>query len=850
MSGGFVSSSNPSTDDVEVFGADEDERRRDCGGNEPPPLPLGVHEIWQDGIQRVDGALVAALDVRPLNLDLLAERQLGEAVAALEQLLSSLPYPVQILLRNRAFDPAAHLSDVARRWTPGWCDKIDRRRRLLGAPGRASESDAGQPVTYTDAVRAAHGKWHLREVRCVVLLAVEAPKRRGPWLLLRPTAGDQPADPKALDGRVRLIREGLARAGMTSRRLRGLDLVELVEGLFRPAGGQVRMLAEALDRDGLGPRVRYRIEAPPLTRVGFDLADPFPEWIACLPDHLVIQGPGPRSRRLRTLALRRYPREVGAGWLRWFAALKHDLDLALFITPVDEGEVRRRLSNAERELRSEVALGEDANPGAVRSSRQQLEDLEDVHEAFRARQRYVRTSLVIGISADTAANLDQATLDVEAELAGHGMLASRVVGYQQDGLHSLLPIADDRLGRWRGLTTGPLAAAIPFHAPGLAEPGGVFLGTTVGRGCGNAPVIIDPFGERRENPHLAVLGQSGGGKSHCAKQIAFGMWLSGASLAVLDPKDEYGALARVCDGQVLRPSMGSTQAINVWDLSGVADARGFARVASGLRGFWRLALGDLSAQQRTIIDNTIEPTYRRRNIDAADPATYGRPPPITDDFAYVIKSRYGRDAMYGSAARDLAERLRRFTSGQLGQLFNQPTNADLRNDCTVFALRDLRADQADILPLVYYVILLHLRNWMDTEPRRRVIVVDEAWTLLSSDQGSDFLLELAKTARALQTMLLLVSQDVSDLVEDTKARAVLANCAATLLFGQHPAHERALREAFALGPEDLAFLAQARRGQGLVIAGSGERVALDTPAFKPGAVRAAGKAEPASEIHR
>ena len=95
-------------------------------------------------------------------------------------------------------------------------------------------------------------------------------------------------------------------------------------------------------------------------------------------------------------------------------------------------------------------------------------------------------------------------------------------------------------------------------------------------------------------------------------------------------------------------------------------------------------------------------------------------------------------------------------------------------------------------------------------------------------------------------MLLLVSQDVSELVEDPKARAVLANCAATLLFGQHPAHERALREAFALGPEDLAFLAQARRGQGLAIVGSGERVALETPAFRPDAARAAGHVQPAS----
>ena len=795
-------------------------------------IPLGIREIGPRGIVRSDGALIAIVEVRPLNLEVMVEDQITAAVVGLAQFLASLPCPVQIVLRNRAFDPSDYLADIRGRWSAAWDHKLGRRQRLLGAPGEGADGEAGRPSTYAQAVEAAHGKWHLRQVRCFVLVAHDAPAPHGSWWARRSTRDGQPEDPGVGDRRLQVIREGLARAGLASRRLDGFDLVDLVEGLFRPAPAAAPRLRHALAAAPSSGEARFRTEAPPVTRVGFDLADPFPEWMAVKPDQMVIQGPGADTRRLRALALRRYPREVTAGWLRWFTTLKHDLDLSLFISPVDDREVRRRLSSTERELLGEVARGEDVNPEAVRASRQRLEDLDDVHEAFRARERYVRTSVVIGVAADSAATLEQTTLDVEAELAAHGMGASRVVGYQQDGLRSLLPLGDNRLGRWRGLTTRPLAAAVPFHAPGLTERGGIFLGTTVGPGRGHAPVIIDPFGPRHENPHMAVLGQSGGGKSHCAKQIALGLWLSGASLTVLDPKDEYGALARVCGGRVLRPAMASAHAINVWDLAGVRDARGFARVASGLRGFWRLALSGLSEQQGTIIDNSIEPTYRRRGIDASDPATYGRPPPTTSDFARSIADRYADDAMYRQAARDLRERLHRFTSGQLATFFDRPTNVDLDNDCTVFALRDPRADQADILPLVYYVILLHLRNWMGRESRRRVIVVDEAWTLLRSDQGADFLLELAKTARALQTMLLLVSQDVSELVENSKTRAILANCAATLLFRQHPAHERALRDAFALTHQDLTTLEQARRGQGLAIIGAGERVALETPAVR------------------
>ena len=823
---------------------DEDALGHDAGPEAPAQIPLGIREIGPHGIVRSDGAQIAALAVRPLNLEVMVADQIATAVAGLTQFLASLPCPIQIVLRNRAFDPSDYLGDVTRRWSTAWDQKLNLRHRLLGAPGSGADGEGARPSTYAQAVEATHGKWQLRQVRCFVLVAHDAPAPRGSWWFRRSVRDGRPVEPGMGDSRLQMIRDGLARAGLASRRLDGFDLVDLVEGLFRPTPGSGQRLRHALATAPSTSAARFQIDAPPVTRVGFDLADPLPEWVVVKPDQLVIQGPGPETRRLRTLALRRYPREVAAGWLRWFTTLKHDLDLSLFIRPVDDREVHRRLSTTERELLGEVARGGDANPEAVRTSRQRLEDLDDVHEAFRARERYVRTSMAIGVAAGSAATLEQATSDVEAELAAHGMGASRVIGYQQDGLRSLLPLGDDRLGRWRGLTTGPLAAAVPFHAPGLTERGGIFLGSTVGSGRGHAPVIIDPFGRRHENPHLAVLGQSGGGKSHCAKQIAVGLWLSGASLTILDPKDEYGALARVCDGRVLRPAMGSAHAINVWDLAGVSDARGFARVASGIRGFWRLALSGLSEQQGTIIDNSIEPTYRRRRIDASDPATYRRPSPTTSDFARSIADRYGDDAMYRQAARDLGERLRRFTRGQLATFFDRPTNVDLDNDCTVFALRDPRADQADILPLVYYVILLHLRNWMSRESRRRVIVVDEAWTLLRSEQGADFLLELAKTARALQTMLLLVSQDVSELVENSKTRAILANCAATLLFRQHPAHERALRDAFALTHHDLATLEQARRGQGLAIMGAGERVALETPAVRLDAKRTRRRAGP------
>ena len=368
---------------------------------ERAPLPLGIREIGPHGIIRSDGALVAALEVQPLNLDVLVESQVAAAVAGLAQLLASLPCPIQIVLRNRAFDPLDYLGDVTRRWSSGWDHKLNRRRRLLGVPECDVAAEGGRPSTYAQAVRAAHGKWQLRQVRCFLLVAPTPPADLRSWWSSRLQRDRHPVDPGVLDRRLQPIRDGLLRAGLQSRRLHSFELIDLVEGLFFPEPAASQLLRHAVNTAQSSFATQFRTDESPLTRIGFDLADPFPEWIDLHPDQVVIQGPGPDARRLRVLALRRYPREVGAGWLRWFAALKHDLDLSLFVAPVDDREARRRLSGSERELLSEVAHSEDVNPEAARASRQRLEDLEDVHEAFRARERYVRTSVVIGVAADS-----------------------------------------------------------------------------------------------------------------------------------------------------------------------------------------------------------------------------------------------------------------------------------------------------------------------------------------------------------------------------------------------------------------------------------------------------------------
>ncbi len=762
---------------------------------------LGLAGIGPTAIHRADGALVGALEVQCRHVDLRDKSRVSEAVAGLAHALINLPGPVQLLVRNRAFDPARHLADRAGHWSAGWADGRAPRLGHLDVPPHAPMDDGPQPATYAGAVAAAHATARLRQVRCFVLLA--QPPLRRPWWTRGPRLPDRQAQVREWEASLQRLSAQLARVGWSNRRLRDGELHDLVEGTFglNPAPRSVVRHAVAGRRRGAAGR--HRIAASSVPGFGFDVVDPLPEWIACHLDHLVVQGPAATARWLRILTLRGYPPEVEAGWLQGAATLPYDLDLALFVTPVKDSAPRRTYAVA----------GWPDHP--------------DIDPAVaQALGHPVRLAVVLGIGADTSEALRRGTQAVTAALDARGLQVSRALARQLDGLRSLLPLAENRLAAWRRLPAGPLAAALPLDGRGRNDPGGIFLGATLAPDRGQAPVIVNLVGSQPPHRHLAVLGRHATDVTRGVISVAVGLWLQGASLAILDPRGTLGPLARACGGRVVHPLMGG-QAINVWDLAGVADTRGFARAVRGLQEFWRLALPGLSVSQAAIVDAAIEPTYRRQQIEPADPATYGRRPPTTADFVRVIMAGYAEHAAHGGAARELVERLRRLTHGPLAQVFDRLTGVALDRHCTVFDLRDPRSAQPDIPRLAAQVILRQLANRPPRAPRGRVVVIDEVWPLLQDPQGTAVLHELATSVHTASTTLLLGSRHVGDVVEHPRAQEILAACAATLLLPQEARDERRACRAFDVRYPDHLALERLQRGQGLVVLADGARVAVD-----------------------
>jgi type IV secretory pathway VirB4 component len=768
-------------------------------------------ESIEDGFLYVrgEGARIV-LEATGINFDLKSDPEQRALLDVMSELLSYLSDPIQILVRSRVYEPDEYF-ETLERWRQRWESKADLRESRL--------------AEYRDKIRWVVREKRIKDRRFYVIVPFTQPAiRRLTHKLGRDEVAAQLREKEDVITRV------LARAGIRVRRLASAEIEELFYYSYDSAMARLqKMRAKAAPI--------YRITARPLEldqTVSLEIRDGdvremvVPPVMQFAADHILCRNR--EDLYMRTLYVQDYPHDVERNWLREVLGLDFNIDVAIHIKPLDVQQARRRLDANERELVGTLgAVGGDAP--TEREVREKLEDIDYAKDEFRKKNKWFQLSLYFMPYAQSLDALEHATRAIEDRLAGLFFRSQRAIYRQEQGFHSVLPQATDRLGQSRGISARPLAAAFPFHAADQVEPEGYLFGVVGADSGSKALLALNP--RIWDNPHLLVLGWSGNGKSHNVKEKVLEEWIAGSHVAVIDPRGEYDRLADHCQGEVIPLHLGSTKTINVWDLPREHGRNPFTSKVPQLVNFWKLALGYLPQEEVQLLDGAIAATYDRVGISPADPSTWTEPAPTSADFQAAILQRYGLEDRTQLAARSLAERLERFTGGYLASMFNQRTNVNLSNDFVVFDVRTVRVEQVELLPLVYWLILNHLRGWMTRETKRRVICIDEFWSLTKHDEGMEFVEEMARTARHSNTQLVLVSQSVSELLASPRAVASLSNMAMTMLHKQHPDHVARVVHSFHLSDTEAAFLQGAQRGQCLVITGAGEHIAMQTVDYAP-----------------
>jgi type IV secretory pathway VirB4 component len=220
------------------------------------------------------------------------------------------------------------------------------------------------------------------------------------------------------------------------------------------------------------------------------------------------------------------------------------------------------------------------------------------------------------------------------------------------------------------------------------------------------------------------------------------------------------------------------------------------------------ALPALSPVEEADLDAALIETYAKAGI-TNDPLTHTAITPTINDL-------YDTLLHMGGTGPQLAQRLRKYTSGTFAGIFSQQSNVDINNPMVVFNIRDL---EDELRPVAMYIVLNYIWNKTKSDQKRRILVVDEAWQLMKYEDSANFLFSLAKRARKYNLGITTISQDVEDFMGSRMGRAIVANASMQLLLKQSPSAVDVLSDVFRLTSEESKRLSQFPVGQGLFFAG-------------------------------
>jgi conjugal transfer ATP-binding protein TraC len=517
---------------------------------------------------------------------------------------------------------------------------------------------------------------------------------------------------------------------------------------------------------------------------------------------------------VRTLVVTGYPRTVSPGWLSPLIDFEEPIEISLHLYPLETAHMVSTLSHKMVQLHSSRMLA--ARGGRLPDPEREVayEDAERLRDALqRGEERIFSVSLYIVLRASTLPELDALTAKVETTLGG--MLAhSRVALLEQDsGFRSCLPQAQDALMVARNLDTSSVATMFPFSSSSLSMERGVLYGIALHN---HSPVIVDPFDESLENANTVIFATSGAGKSYFTKLMALRNLLFDVDFLVIDPEDEYRALCSAVGGQSIRLASSSGQHLNPFDLPPAPDDEDgcdpLAEQIASLHALLEIMLsepgGGLTTREHAVLDRALYATYAEVGI-TPDVSTHGCSVPLLRDLQSTL------DATSGEIAAGLADRLRRYVDGSLAGLFAGPTNVALDRHFVVF---NIQALEPELRPLGIHLITNFIWNGVRRSQRPRLLIIDEAWSLVQYPEGGRFLAMLARRARKYYLGLLTITQDVGDFLDTEHGRTVLANAATKLLMKQDSSTIESVVTAFGLSVEERQFLLGAGKGEGLLFA--------------------------------
>lgn len=363
-------------------------------------------------------------------------------------------------------------------------------------------------------------------------------------------------------------------------------------------------------------------------------------------------------------------------------------------------------------------------------------------------------------------------------------------------------------------------------------------------------VIVDPFalyGSEIENINIAVVGDIGKAKSSLIKTATcFRQITANRQVVVIDKKrqgnrgGEYSVIAEALNVPSIRFKTGGGGArLNLMDpaISAGGD-HGDGVVPAGQEALIAAVLED--TMQRTLTETEIAALNLALRLVNDRATRDGHEPVLTEVADVLLSTPWEATEEFGDTWNEEARRwgrdpglaLRRLCEGDLKGLVDSATSADVRQALDYpfvhFDVSDLPT-KGPALRVVMTVINTWLANVLaarSAERKQTLLIVEEGWHIAEGSTGRVFR-DNMKLSRGLGLSTVSAFHHISDLPEDSPARALMREAGIVFLYGQDRVDDAAdAVRMYHLPPGSESLLMGLEKGQCLVKYGKADPILM------------------------
>ncbi len=509
----------------------------------------------------------------------------------------------------------------------------------------------------------------------------------------------------------------------------------------------------------------------------------------------------------RTFFVISYPKFLSENWFSPIINLDKEFDISIFVHPIETSKILRSFQKKVAEVQSQIMSREEK--GLVRdpsldAAYRNLEELRD--KLQEAQEKLFDVGVYLTIYGGSEDEINKVESEIRSILEARLIYVRPALFQQEQGFRTTIPLGDDMLAVHSKLNSGSLASIFPFVSFDLTSDKGILYGVNRHN---SSLILFDRFS--LANYNSVTFAKSGAGKSYTSKLEILRSLMFDVDVIVIDPEKEYNYLSEAMGGRYFNISLTSNDHINPFDLPLARPDESPANVLRShvvnLVGLFRIMLGGLSPEEDALIDRAITETYALKDITPESDFSKAEPP-LLSDFELVLSGMEGTET--------IVAKLSKYTRGTWAGFINKPSNIDIDNKFVVFSIRDM---EDELRPVAMYIITHFIWNAIRKELKKRLLVIEEAWQMMKSEDAASFLFSMAKRGRKYYLGLSTITQDVNDFLNSPYGLPIITNSSIQLLLKQSPTTIDLVQKTFNLTDEEKYLLLESNVGEGIFFAG-------------------------------